>query len=246
MKFYEKGDRPLEFVTTRQWFVRILEHKEELLQAGDRISWHPDFMRHALPQLDGEPPARLVREPAALLRRALPGLVRGEGRRGDRLRAAPSSPDPKALPVDPTSDAPPGLSPRRSATLPGGFRAETDVFDTWFTSSLTPQIASGWTDEPARHAKLFPMDLRPQSHEIIRTWAFYTIVKAHLHEGDDPLAARRHLGLGPRPRPQEDVQEQGQRDHAHAPPRPVRRRRRALLVAAPPAWAPTPPSTRRS
>ena len=60
--------------------------------------------------------------------------------------------------------------------------------DTWATSSLTPQIISGWPDDPERHAKLFPMDLRPQSHEIIRTWAFYTLVKAWMHEARSPGA----------------------------------------------------------
>jgi valyl-tRNA synthetase len=67
-----------------------------------------------------------------------------------------------------------------------------DIFDTWFTSSLTPQIATGWTLTPARHERLFPMDLRPQSHEIIRTWAFYTIAKAMLHEGNVPW---RHVAI---------------------------------------------------
>jgi valyl-tRNA synthetase len=75
---------------------------------------------------------------------------------------------------------------------PGGFRADPDVFDTWFTSSLSPQIATGWTDKAERHRRLFPMDLRPQSHEIIRTWAFYTIVKALLHEGTIPW---RHAAI---------------------------------------------------
>jgi valyl-tRNA synthetase len=69
---------------------------------------------------------------------------------------------------------------------PGGFIGEADVFDTWFTSSLTPQLCSHWELDPARHKKLFPMDLRPQAHEIIRTWAFYTIAKAMLHEQKIP------------------------------------------------------------
>ena len=90
------------------------------------------------------------------------------------------------------------------------------------------RLAAG-CDDPERHAKLFPADIRPQSHEIIRTWAFYTIAKALLHEGTDPVAARGHLRLDPRSRPQEDVQEQGQRGDADAPPRRVQRRRRALL-----------------
>src|SRR5690606_3150783 len=69
---------------------------------------------------------------------------------------------------------------------PGGFVGEPDIFDTWFTSSLTPQIGSHWLLDDDRHQKLFPADIRPQSHEIIRTWAFYTIAKALLHESTVP------------------------------------------------------------
>jgi valyl-tRNA synthetase len=90
-----------------------------------------------------------------------------------------------ALPVDPMADVPPGYDAAQR-DQPGGFRGEADIFDTWFTSSMTPQITSGWTLDPGRHKRLFPMDLRPQSHEIIRTWAFYTIAKALLHEGAIP------------------------------------------------------------
>jgi valyl-tRNA synthetase len=69
---------------------------------------------------------------------------------------------------------------------PGGFVGESDVFDTWFTSSMTPQIGSHWAEDPKRHARLFPADVRPQGPEIIRTWAFYTIAKALLHEDSIP------------------------------------------------------------
>jgi valyl-tRNA synthetase len=89
------------------------------------------------------------------------------------------------LPVDPMSHTPPGFT-EEMRDQPGGFTGELDVFDTWFTSSLTPQIGSHWLLDPERHARLFPADLRPQSHEIIRTWAFYTIVKALLHEDQIP------------------------------------------------------------
>jgi valyl-tRNA synthetase len=99
--------------------------------------------------------------------------------------AAPILAGGEALPVDPMTDVPPGYA-QAQRDQPGGFTAEADVFDTWFTSSLTPQIASGWIQAPERHKRLFPMDLRPQSHEIIRTWAFYTIVKAWLHEREIP------------------------------------------------------------
>jgi valyl-tRNA synthetase len=99
--------------------------------------------------------------------------------------------DEKMLPADPMTDSPPGYAAGQR-DQPGGFRAETDVFDTWFTSSLTPQIVGGGALDPGRPGLPLPMDLRPQSHEIIRTWAFYTIVKALLHEGTIPW---RHVAI---------------------------------------------------
>ncbi len=89
------------------------------------------------------------------------------------------------LPVDPLADTPPGFE-ERDRDQPGGFTAEPDVMDTWATSSLTPQIQSHWGLDPERHGRLFPMDVRPQAHDIIRTWAFYTIVKAWMHSGEVP------------------------------------------------------------
>jgi len=190
VKYYEKGDRPLEFITTRQWFVRVLEHKAKLVEQGDAVRWHPDFMRLRYRnwtenlQLDW-----------CISRQRFFGVPfpvwypLDAERRPDYER--PLLAAPERLPVDPTSDTPAGYT-EAQRDQPGGFRAESDVFDTWFTSSLTPQIASRWFTDPERHARLFPMDLRPQSHEIIRTWAFYTIVKAFLHEGTLPW---RNVGI---------------------------------------------------
>src|SRR5262249_44295047 len=93
--------------------------------------------------------------------------------------------DAAALPVDPMTDVAPGYAADQR-DRPNGVTAESDIFDTWFTSSLTPEIASGWRLDPARHAKLFPSDVRPQAHDIIRTWAFYTIAKAMLHDDAIP------------------------------------------------------------
>jgi len=87
--------------------------------------------------------------------------------------------------VDPLTDVPPGFT-EEQRDRPGGFTGEEDVMDTWGTSSLTPQISSHWGIDDERHKKLFPADLRPQAHDIIRTWAFYTIVKAWQHEGKIP------------------------------------------------------------
>ena len=94
-------------------------------------------------------------------------------------------PSADELPIDPLDDAPAGFT-EDQRDQPGGFSGDPDVLDTWATSSLTPQIATKWILDRERHGKLFPMDIRPQSHEIIRTWAFYTIVKAYLHENEIP------------------------------------------------------------
>ncbi len=184
VKFYEKGERPLELVPTRQWFVRLLDKKERLLAKGAEVQWHPAFMGVRFRdwtenlQLDW-----------CVSRQRYFGVpipvwypLDAEGR-PDHARpiVAPRA----ALPVDPTTDAPPGFDPARRDAR-GGFSGEPDIFDTWFTSSLTPQIGSGWELDPERHRKLFPADVRPQSHEIIRTWAFYTIAKAMLHEDRIP------------------------------------------------------------
>ncbi len=184
VKYYEKGDKPLEILTTRQWFVRILDKKEQLLAQGRKIQWHPDFMRKRYENwVEG------LNLDWCISRQRFFGVpfpvwypLDGDGRlQYERpiLAALPS------LPVDPLSSAPPGRDEAQRGK-PGGFAGEPDVFDTWFTSSLTPQIATGWRTDPAHHKKLFPMEIRPQSHEIIRTWAFYTIVKALLHDDDIP------------------------------------------------------------
>ena len=107
--------------------------------------------------------------------------------------------------------------------------------DTWATSSLTPQIAGGWGEDPDLFARVFPMDLRPQAHDIIRTWLFSTVLRAHLEHDSLPWAKRRDLRLGARPRPQEDVEVQGQRRHADGAARGARLRRRALLGGERPA-----------
>jgi valyl-tRNA synthetase len=89
---------------------------------------------------------------------------------------------PESLPVDPSSEAPPGYTEDQRGK-PGGFVGDPDVMDTWATSSLTPQIAGGWLDDPALFAQVFPMDMRPQSHEIIRTWLFSTVLRSHTEFG---------------------------------------------------------------
>ncbi len=183
VKFYERGDRPLEYITTRQWFARILDHKDELLAAGDEIVWHPDFMRLRFRNWTENLQIDWCISRQRFFGVPFPIWYRLDaGGRPDFER--PLTPDDDALPVDPTMSPPPRYS-EDQRDRPGGFRAESDIFDTWFTSSMSPQIATkrGENAEPRR---LLPMDLRPQSHEIIRTWAFYTIVKSLLHEKTIP------------------------------------------------------------
>ena len=96
--------------------------------------------------------------------------------------ARPIAPDEARLPIDPTSDVPADFTEDQRGK-PGGFVADPDVMDTWATSSLTPEIAAGWEDDPDLFARVFPMDLRPQAFEIIRTWLFSTIVRSHFEFG---------------------------------------------------------------
>jgi valyl-tRNA synthetase len=184
VNFYEKGEHPLEFITTRQWFVRLLDKKDMLLEMGNRITWHPDHMRLRYLNWTENLQFDWCISRQRFFGVAIPVWYPLDGS-GNPDFMRPLLADPAQLPVDPLSDAPPGWAEERRGA-PGGFVGEPDVFDTWFTSSLSPQRASLWTLNPERHRKLFPMDVRPQAHDIIRTWAFYTIVKAALHEGAIP------------------------------------------------------------
>jgi len=184
VKFYEKGQRPVEFLPTRQWFVRLLDKKEELLAKGKEIQWHPGFMHNRY-----EDWTQGLGLDWCISRQRYFGVpipvwypLDEEGK-PDYDGAMVASRE--QMPVDPMTDLPEGYDEAQRGQ-PGGFAGESDIFDTWFTSSLTPQIGSHWELDADRHARLFPADVRPQSHEIIRTWAFYTIAKAMLHEGQVP------------------------------------------------------------
>jgi valyl-tRNA synthetase len=184
VKFYEKGDRPLEFMSTRQWFVRLLDKKDALLTKGDAIRWHPDFMRLRYRNWTENLNVDWCVSRQRYFGVPFPVWYPLDAS-GNPDYARPIVARADTLPVDPMRDVPPGYS-EQQRDQPGGFAGEPDVFDTWFTSSLTPQISSRWVLDPERHRRLFPADIRPQSHEIIRTWAFYTIAKAMLHEDAIP------------------------------------------------------------
>jgi valyl-tRNA synthetase len=184
VKFYEKGDRPLEIVTSRQWFIKTIEFREALLARGRELQWHPAYMRARFENwvegLNGDwcvSRQRFFGVPFALWYR-----VRADGTADYR---DPILADETSLPVDPSSDVPPGFTPEQRGQV-GGFIADPDVMDTWATSSLTPQIAAAWGDDPELFDRAFPMHLRPQAHDIIRTWLFSTVLRSHLEHGRLP------------------------------------------------------------
>jgi len=184
VKFYEKGVRPLEFVSTRQWFVNLLEHKEKLIEFGKQIQWHPEFMGVRFQNWTENLALDWCVSRQRFFGVPFPVWYPCDDL-GDAVYEDPILPSLERLPVDPMVDVPDGYH-EKQRNCPNGFVGERDVFDTWFTSSLTPQIGSKWVLDPRRHKNLFPADIRPQAHEIIRTWAFYTIAKAYLHEGKIP------------------------------------------------------------
>ena len=184
VKFYEKGDRPLEIITSRQWFIKTIQFREELIARGRELTWQPPFMRSRYENwvegLNGD---------WCVSRQRFFGVpfpvwypLAGDGRvLYDRAIVATED----QLPTDPSTDVPAGYTAEQR-DQPNGFTGDPDVMDTWATSSLTPQIAGEWADDPDLFARIFPMDLRPQAHDIIRTWLFYTIARAHLEHGSVP------------------------------------------------------------
>ncbi|GAA0257474.1 valine--tRNA ligase [Actinomadura nitritigenes] len=188
VKFYEKGNKPLEIVTTRQWYIRNggrdAATRAELLARGAELNWHPPYMRaryeNWVEGLNGDWLISRQRFFGVPIPVWYPLDASGEPRYD-----APIVPAEDALPVDPSSDVPPGFAEDQRGK-PDGFVGDPDVMDTWATSSLTPQIAGGWERDADLFSRVFPYDLRPQAHDIIRTWLFSTVVRSHLEHGSLP------------------------------------------------------------
>ncbi|MCC6225488.1 MAG: valine--tRNA ligase [Microthrixaceae bacterium] len=188
VKFYEKGDQPLEIVQSRQWYIRNGGRDdalaESLVTRGTELAWHPAYMRHRydnwIEGLAGDWLVSRQRYFGVPIPVWYP-LDSGGAIDYDR----PILPDEADLPVDPQSEPPSGYDESQRG-LPGGFVGDPDIFDTWATSSLTPQIAGGWIDDTDLFERVFPMDMRPQGHDIIRTWLFSTMVRSNFEHGVAP------------------------------------------------------------
>jgi len=187
VKFYEKGDKPLEIISTQQWYIvngaRDAELRDALIERGKQVAFHPDHMRVRYDNWVGGLSGDWLISRQRFFGVPIPVWYRLDehGERTDEVLV----PTEDQLPIDPSSDVPPGFDESQRG-VPGGFVGEVDIMDTWATSSLTPQIAAGWGTDDELFGLVFPYSLRSQGQDIIRTWLFSTTLRAHLEHGSVP------------------------------------------------------------
>ncbi|MBA8991416.1 valyl-tRNA synthetase [Curtobacterium pusillum] len=188
VKFFEKGDKPLEIVSTRQWYIvngaRDEQLKATLRQRGDEIAFHPDFMRVRYDNWVGGLSGDWLISRQRFFGVPLPVWYPLDAD-GNPVFDQPIVPTEDQLPVDPASEPAPGYEESQRGVA-GGFQGELDVMDTWATSSLTPQLAGKWETDPALYDLVYPYDVRPQAQDIIRTWLFTTVLRSQLEADTVP------------------------------------------------------------
>ena len=185
VKFFEKGDKPLEIVSTRQWYIRNGGRdeglREKLIELGKSLKFHPDFMRVRYENWVNGLTGDWLISRQRFFGVPIPVWYQLDAD-GNPDFDKVLTPGVEALPVDPSTDTPQGFTESQRG-VPNGFIGEVDIMDTWATSSLTPQLAGGWISDPEKYAKVFPFDLRPQGQDIIRTWLFSTVLRSFQEEG---------------------------------------------------------------
>ncbi len=172
---HERCKTEIEFLVTKQWYIRYLDMKEKLLELGNRLNWTPPHMK-----VRYENWVKGLQWDWSISRQRYYGIpfpVWYCGKCDEPVFAEKAE-----LPVNPLSSKPKGACPKCGS---GEFAPEKDVLDTWATSSLTPLINARW-GLPGERMEVFPMALRPQAHDIISFWLFTTVVKSYLHTGKLP------------------------------------------------------------
>jgi valyl-tRNA synthetase len=181
LNVHERCKNPVEFFISPQWFIKILDIKNDLKERGKELKWHPQFMKvHLDNWIDGLKWDWCISRDRFF---GVPFPVWHCEDCGEIILPADGE-----LPVDPRENLPKNKKcPKcKSAGRRTKIRGELQVMDTWMTSSVTPLINTRWKEKESLMKKIYPMSLRVQAFEIIRTWLFYTLAKSHLHTGTLP------------------------------------------------------------